>query len=405
MLLTVAEATRRVWATVRPLPPERVPLTAAAGRTLHAPLAADRPFPPFDRVTMDGVALAFAAVAAGQRVFDLEATQFAGQPPHVLQVPTAAVEIMTGAVLPLGTDTVVRYEDLDLTTTAAGRRCATVRVPPPAAGHNVHRRGSDCPAATPLLLPGTRLGAAELAVAATVGATQVLVGRQPRVAVVSTGDELVPVAQVPLPHQIRQSNALMLAAAARADGATATLVHLPDEAAALRATLPGLLADFDAVLLSGGVSKGQADLLPAALRAAGATEVFHEVSQRPGKPLWFGQQPGGAVVFGLPGNPVSTFVGYHRYAAPWLRAVQQPAPQLPAPTFVVLAADVHFRPALTYFLLVRVESAADGRQYAHPVFPNSSGDLTSLLPAHGFVELPADRDFFAAGEVWPFTRC
>jgi molybdopterin molybdotransferase len=196
----------------------------------------------------------------------------------------------------------------------------------------------------------------------------------------------------------------MLAAAVRETGATVSLFHLPDDPAALRAELPALLTGFDLLLLSGGVSKGKADFLPAALRAAGAEEIFHEVSQRPGKPLWFGQKPGGAVVMGLPGNPVSTFVTYHRYAAPWLRAVQQPVPAPPALPFAVLATDVRFKPALTYFLLVRLESTPDGRLLAHPVYPNSSGDMTSLLPAHGFLELPAERDFFVQGEVWPLWR-
>ncbi len=408
-MLTVEEAARRVAATAHPLPTEVVPLAEAAGRVLRETLRADRPFPPFDRVTMDGLALAYAALAVGQTAFVVEATQLAGQPPAPLRDPTAAIEIMTGAALPPGTDTVIRYEDLDFNDDpTTNRRIATVRVLPPAVGHNVHPRGSDCPAGTPLLLAGTVLGAPELAVAATVGAATLTVSCRPRVAVVSTGDELVPVEAAPLPHQIRRSNAVLLAVAATEAGADVRTFHFPDDPAALRAGLPALLTTFDAVLLSGGVSKGKADYLPAALREAGAEELFHEVSQRPGKPLWFGRKPGGAVVFGLPGNPVSTFVTYHRYAAPWLRAVQQPdGPTSPVPIeslFATLAAEVSFKPALTYFLLVRLEVAPDGRLLAHPVYPNSSGDMTSLLPAHGFLELPLDRDFFVANEAWPLWR-
>ncbi|KAA9327547.1 molybdopterin molybdotransferase MoeA [Hymenobacter busanensis] len=403
-MISVAEATRLVFSTVGPLPAETVALPQAAGRVLREPLHADRDFPPFDRVAMDGIALRFAALEAGQRAFSIARTQLAGQPPLPLEEPQAAVEIMTGAALPAGTDTVIRYEDL-VFTSEAGRRVAAVQVLPPAPGHNVHRRATDRRQGDLLLPAGTLLGPAELGVAATIGAGLVTVARRPRVAVVSTGDELVPIDQTPLPHQIRRSNGLMLQAAAQQAGAVAELFHFDDDPAALRQGLPPLLREFDAVLLSGGVSKGQADFLPAALQDAGAEQLFHEVRQRPGKPFWFGRHPAGAVVFALPGNPVSTFVNYYRYAAPWLRAVQQPAlPMLPV-FHAVLATDVVFRPALTHFLLVRLVSAPDGRLLAYPLDrTQNSGDLASLLLADGFVELPAERETFAVGEAVPVWR-
>lgn len=403
-MISVAEATRLVQATASPLPAETVLLTEATGRVLRQPVYADRDFPPFDRVTMDGIALRHAATAAGQTRFVLERTQFAGQPPAPLQDPAAAVEIMTGAVLPPGTDAVVRYEDLLIEDGPDGRRVATVRVPPPQPGHNVHRRGSDRPAGDLLLPAGTVLGPAEIAVAATVGAATLLVTRRPRVAVVSTGDELVDIGEAPAAHQIRRSNAYMLLAAVRGAGAEGQVFHFDDDLASLQAGLPPLLRGFDAVLLSGGVSKGRADFLPQALQDAGAERIFHEVRQRPGKPFWFGRYPGGAVVFALPGNPVSTFINYYRYAAPWLRAVQLPAPQFPAPEPAALVTAVTFRPPLTHFLLVSLEPGPDGRLRARPERAHGSGDLASLLPSDGFVELPAERDTFAAGEVLPVWR-
>ncbi|MCC3159812.1 molybdopterin molybdotransferase MoeA [Hymenobacter sp. 15J16-1T3B] len=403
-MITVDEATRLIQATAAPLPAERVLLTEAAGRVLRAPVHADRDFPPFDRVTMDGLALRYAAVASGQTQFVLESTQFAGQAPVPLRDATAAIEIMTGAVLPPGTDTVVRYEDVRIEEHAAGRRVATLDGPPPAAGHNVHRRGSDRLAGNLLLPAGTVLGPAELAVAATVGAVTLTVARRPRVAVVSTGDELVDISEQPAAHQIRRSNAYMLLAAVQQAGAEGTILHFDDDPAALHAGLPPLLTGYDAVLLSGGVSKGKADYLPQALQQAGAVQLFHEVQQRPGKPFWFGRHPAGAVVFALPGNPVSTFVNYYRYAAPWLRAVQLPAPQFAAPERAALAADVTFKPRLTHFLLVSLVPSPDGRLLARPERAHGSGDLASLLPSDGFVELPAERDSFAAGEVLPVWR-
>ncbi|AYA36129.1 molybdopterin molybdenumtransferase MoeA [Hymenobacter oligotrophus] len=403
-MLSVDEATRLVQGTAQPLPTETVALAQARGRVLREPLYADRDFPPFDRVAMDGIALSYAAVAAGQQVFEIERTQFAGQAPTPLLNPQAAIEIMTGAAMPPGTDAVVRYEDLLIAEHAHGRRTATVQVPPTGAGFNVHRRASDRQQGELLLPAGTLLGPAEVAVAATVGAAQLSVSRAPRVAVVSTGDELVEVSEVPLPHQIRRSNAQMLQAAAQQAGATAEAFHFNDDLDTLRAGLPALLQQFDAVLLSGGVSKGKADYLPQALRECGAEQIFHEVQQRPGKPFWFGRHPQGAVVFALPGNPVSTFVNYFRYAAPWLRAVQLPEPAFAAPTYAVLATDVVFKPRLTHFLLVSLQSTPTGQLLAHPERAHGSGDLASLLPSDGFLELPAEREQFAAGKVLPVWR-
>ena len=396
-MLSVADAYRLVLATARPLPPEIVPLAAAAGRVLRQALVADRDFPPYNRVTMDGIALRYSSLEAGQTTFRIERTQLAGAIPQPLSDPRAAVEIMTGAALPPGTDTVVRYEDLDFSPNAP--RQATVRVAPPRPGHNVHAQGHDQPAGAPLLAPGRVLSSAEIAVAATVGAATLAVARRPRLAVVSTGDEIVPVAATPRPHQIRRSNAHMLQAALALDGAESTIFHFNDDLATLKTELPPLLAGFDAVLLSGGVSKGQADFLPRALRELGTTEIFHRVAQRPGQPFWFGQQPGGAVVFALPGNPVATFAGYYRYVRDWLRQSQGVGPA-PRPC-AVLTEPVEFKPALTYFLAVRLEPAPDGRLLAYPTPTAGSGDLAGLLAADGLLELPPTATHFAAGTAWP----
>ncbi|WP_254244787.1 molybdopterin molybdotransferase MoeA [Hymenobacter sp. BRD67] len=210
-MLSVENAYCQVLATASLLPTETVPLAEAVGRVLRQTITADRDFPPYDRVTMDGIAVRHAALAAGQRVFPIERTQLAGAVPEPLLNPRAAVEIMTGAALPPGTDTVIRYEDLDFGDEPT--RQATLRAALPSQGHNVHRQGSDQVAGTLLLAPGTVLSPAELAVAATVGAGRLTVTRRPRLAVVSTGDELVALGQTPLPHQIRRSNAPMLQAA------------------------------------------------------------------------------------------------------------------------------------------------------------------------------------------------
>ncbi|HEX8424976.1 molybdopterin molybdotransferase MoeA [Hymenobacter sp.] len=405
-MLSVEEATRRVAATIRPLPPEFLALPLAAGRILREDLHADRDFPPFNRVAMDGIAVRFAAFETGLTEFRIERTQFAGQVPTPLLDPHAATEIMTGAMLPEGTDTVIRYEDLTFRTDeATGHRFATVQALPPQAGHNVHPRAADRHQGDLLLPAGTHLGAAELAVAATIGATTVAVTRLPRVAVVSTGDELVPIAERPLPHQIRRSNALMLQAAAEQAGAITQTFHFNDDVAVLQESLPALLAEFDAVILSGGVSKGKADFLPEVLRELGVEQIFHEVQQRPGKPFWFGEKPGGAVVFALPGNPVSTFVNFYRYARPWLLGVQQSTTSFETGSIpAVLATEVSFRPKLTHFLLVRLEYSSSGQLLAHPERAGGSGDLASLLTSNAFLELPPEQELFPAGTILPAWR-
>jgi len=403
-MLSVAEAFARVLATARPLATETIPLAHAAGRVLAETLTADRDFPPFNRVAMDGIAVVHAHWAGGQTEFAIEHTQYAGAPPRPLQNPQAAVEVMTGAVLPPGTDAVIRYEDVLL----ADNR-ATIQIPPPAApGVNIHRQAADRRWGDVLLTPGTRLGPAELAAAATVGAAEITVIRAARVAVVSTGDELVGVAETPLPHQIRRSNAYALQALLAAAGASVSLFHLTDELAALREGLSTILnAGFDAVVLSGAVSKGRADHLPTLLRELGVVEVFHEVNQRPGKPMWFGARPAGPVVFGLPGNPLSTFLTACRYVRPWLRASQHPvggtnatAPdEAPAPAR--LTVDIHFKPNLTHFVPVRLTVDAAGGRLVTPLRVGGSGDLMGLVGATAFLELPPELAVFPAGSVWP----
>ena len=346
-MISVAEASRLVATTIQPLGVEYLSLTLAAGRVLREDLRADRDFPPFNRVAMDGIALRYEALAAGQTEFRIVATQFAGQPPVVAADARAAVEIMTGAMLPEDLDTVIRYEDLRFRTDEAGQRYATVQTPPSRAGHNVHARAADRHQGALLVPAGTRLEPAEMAVAATIGAATVAVTRRPRVAVVSTGDELVPITETPAAHQIRRSNGLMLQAAAETAGALTEAFHFDDDPVALRQGLPALLSGFDAVVMSGGVSMGKADFLPGVLRGLGVEQLFHEVKQRPGKPFWFGRLAGGAVVFALPGNPVSSFVNFYRYARPWLQAMQQPAGAAVGPATVpaVLTTSVDFKPA------------------------------------------------------------
>lgn len=401
-MLSVSEAFAITQQHKLALPTERVSLDDALGCVLREPVYADRDFPPFDRVAMDGIGIRFADFASGVQSFQVAGMQRAGQVQQTLTESGACLEVMTGAMLPVGADTVIRYEDS--TTQDGVTRITTDDIRP---GQHVHHRATDRRAGDELLPVGTRLGPSELAVAASVGHVSLMVTVLPRVALVSTGDELVDVADTPLLHQIRRSNTYMLRAALASLGIAATLHHIIDDEAILAERLTVLLADNDVLILSGGVSAGKADFVPDVLARLGVQKQFHKVEQRPGKPMWFGTTSDkglAGTVFALPGNPVSTVLCAHRYVLPYLRASLGLPPD--RPTHAQLAAPVTFRPAVTYFLPVRLTSEPDGRLLAHPLPGSGSADFANLLDSDGFMELPADRSDFGVGEafrVWLST--
>jgi molybdopterin molybdotransferase len=392
-MLSVADAFVITQQHLLTLPAESIPVTEATGRVLREAVRADRDFPPFDRIAMDGIGISFAAYASSQRTFPIIGRQFAGQPQQILTDPTACLEVMTGAMLPLGVDTVIRYEDV---TIADGQ--ATITLNDIEQGQHIHRRATDRQAGDELVHVGMLLGPSAIAVATSVGQAMLSVTALPRVALISTGDELVDVDETPLPYQIRRSNTYMLRAALLSLGITATLHHIIDDEEVLADNLAKLLEENDLLILSGGVSAGKADFVPAVLAQLGVQKQFHQIAQRPGKPLWFGTTSQ-KTVFALPGNPVSTVLCAYRYVIPYLRAslgLVRAAPQ-----YAQLAKPITFRPEITYFLPVRLTSEPDGRTLANPLPGSGSADFANLLDADAFMELPADRSEFDAGEAFP----
>ncbi|MCX6215588.1 molybdopterin molybdotransferase MoeA [Spirosoma sp.] len=391
-MISVADAFAITQQHLMTLPAETVPLPLANGRVLREAVRADRDFPPFDRVAMDGIAIRFADYSAGQRTFTVTGIQRAGQPQQTLSEANSCLEIMTGAMLSTGADTVIRYEDVDITDGQA-----TITIDDVQPGQHIHPQATDRQTGDELLSPGMRLGPSELAVAASVGQITVRVTTLPRVALISTGDELVDIADTPLPYQIRRSNTYMLRAALGSLGIDASLHHIIDDETILANQIDGLLAANDVLILSGGVSAGKADFVPAVLAQLGVQKHFHKIEQRPGKPLWFGTTPT-KTVFALPGNPVSTVLCAYRYVLPYLRASL--GLQTQATHYAQLAEQVVFKPAITYFLPVRLTSEPDGRTLAHPLPGSGSADSANLLAADAFIELPADRTEFGAGEAY-----
>ncbi|WP_405236588.1 molybdopterin molybdotransferase MoeA [Lentisalinibacter orientalis] len=386
-MITVGEAWQRIEDALPDYGVEDIAVEEAAGRVLRSSVCAERDQPPFDRVMMDGIALRH----TGARHLRVQATQHAGDPPLELADDTACIEIMTGAALPSGADTVIPVERVRITDGTAELEEGYEPEP----GQFIHRRGSDHVAGTGLLEPGCVLGAPEVAVLAAQGLATVGVGRRPPAAVVSTGNELVSAGAPVAAHEIRLSNGpAILSSLLRHGHAGSRHVHLRDEPQLMRERLAALLDEYPLLLLSGGVSKGKADYVPGILAELGVEVIFHRVSQRPGKPMWFGAR-GGTLVFALPGNPVSALVCFRRYVLPaLLRGAGHTGPTVET---AVLGADYAFRPPLTCFLPVRAETDADGSLVAMPAPTNTSGDFTALAGTTGFVELDRDRERFAAG--------
>ena len=387
----------------------QVPLLESLGLILVENIIADRDFPPFDRVAMDGVAVQNQAPpaprgGAGTLLSDsvapllgaggaiVESTQYAGEPQKSLQNSQNCIEVMTGAVLPLGCDTVIRYEDVEIQE-IDGVKYAKIIIPfsEIKVGQNIHPQGSDRKAGDVLLTKGLKISPPEIAVMASVGKDKVLVENPPRVAVISTGDELVEITVNPQPYQIRMSNSYMLAGAMAQIGIKANLFHLTDDKALIFSKLQEILLNHDVVLLSGGVSAGKKDFIPDILTNLGIKKLFHKVAQKPGKPFWFGKSEEGKTVFALPGNPVSTFLCFCKYF------LNQKEEQ------VILDKAVFFKPNVAYFVPVKTYFQ-NGKMMATPFEGSGSADFANLTDCDGFVELPADNQEFKAGDVFGFVR-
>ena len=397
-MITTAEATRAILAAVNPLESENVTLEQATGRVLAQRVSAERDQPPFDRVTMDGIAIAYAEFAKGTRSYPVQSMQAAGDPAQTLETGNA-IEIMTGASLPDGADCIVPVERItvnDLGAHVEANYEASER-------QFIHARGSDHAKGTGLLSPGTRVSPMDIAIIASCGLAEVSVAKKPRVSVISTGNELVAAGNVIEPHQIRMSNGPALVAMLESNGFNnAEHDHLADEPEVLKERIASHLELSDVLVLSGGVSMGKADYVPEVLAELGVKVAFHKVSQRPGKPMWFGIGPNGQAVFALPGNPVSALVCSRQYVIPALRQMSGMAAA--APQFASLTTDVSFKPKLTNFLPVKLISNAAGQVLAMPVHTNTSGDFAALSGTDGYVELALEETDFKSGTAVPLRR-
>lgn len=391
-MISSEEALKIILSSTLNFGTEEILFLDALGRVLKEDVLADRDFPPFDRVSMDGIAINFTAFDKEKKSFAIEGIQAAGSKQLTLQKQANCLEVMTGAILPKNTNTVIRYEDLTIEN-----GMATININEVCENQNIHPKGKDRQQDDLLLRKNTIISGAEIGILATVGKAIVTVAKQPKVMIISTGDELVEVSEKPSDYQIRRSNVYTLVSLLKRLGIYADNDHIPDDQAALKTKIQHYLEQYDVLLFSGAVSKGKFDFLPLVLEELEVEKLFHRVAQRPGKPFFFGKKDK-KIVFAFPGNPVSTFVGCMKYFYPWY----QKCMQIPYnhQGKAILGDDFSFKLPLTYFLQVKLD-VDGGLKIAKPVVGNGSGDLANLADVDGFLELPADKAEFKAGETYP----
>ena len=393
-LIEPLEARRLVLERATPLGAEPVPLRAALGRVLAADVESPHPVPGFDNSSMDGFAVravdTLGASAAAPVALRLADESRAGRPAQSSLDRGQAIAISTGAMVPDGADSVVRVED---TSTRNGRVEVSVEVEP---GNNVRRSGDDIKPGAPVLRRGTTIGAAELGVLASVGTAEVSCARRPRTRVLTTGDELLEPGDAMRPGGVRNSNAYSIPALALGAGAEVVAVEtVRDDPAATRTAIEAAL-QADVAVISGGVSVGQHDLVKAALDALGVEQVFWRVALKPGKPTWFGMAPGGALVFGLPGNPVSAMVTFLLFVRPAIRALLG-AGQRTERVFAILDENLPKPPGRAHAVRCSLELRDDG-WHARPTGDQDSHVLTSMLGADALAIVPTEGDAPLAGE-------
>jgi molybdopterin molybdotransferase len=396
-MISSEQALRKVWMSAAPLSVEKVALTDAVGRVLCKTLRTDRPVPSFDRVMMDGIAIRLSSWNKGQRAFPLAGIQAAGARPLRLKDGGSAIEVMTGAVLPAGTDCVIPYERLSIQErTAVIQEGLSLKK-----WQSVHRRGSDSGKGKVALRKGTCLKAPDIAVAASVGAAKLPVYRRPNISVLATGDELVMPGRSVKDYQMYLSNPYGLCAALSAYGfENAQFVHCGDDKKRMRRLIGKALRGCDVLILSGGISKGKYDYVRELLLAEGVKEVFYGVKQRPGKPLWFGRTPAHQLVFALPGNPISVLICCYQYVLPALCAMTGQTCQA---VEAVCASDMmNPSPSLTYAVPVHIKPLP-GRYEVEPVLFANSGDYLALAGTDGFIRIAEGQKRMKKGSSVGFT--
>lgn len=414
-MLTVDEALNKIASHVRPLPVARVPLSEALSCLLAEDVASDIDSPSHDKSVVDGYAVRsvdFARSARGEAAEPVELAVLeevtAGQMPQRSLASGYATRIMTGAPIPHGADAVVMVEQTShAEEPGSSMGVVTFHTDQITAGQNIKRRATSIRTGQVVLRAGATIRATEIGLLAEVGRPGVAIVSRPRVAVLSTGNELVAAELLPAAGQIRNSNGPMLLAAARSAGAAPIDLGIGrDDVDALRRLIEQGL-EQDVLLLSGGVSAGKLDLVPGVLKELGVREVFHKVSVKPGKPLWFGVAGGGdtadCLVFGLPGNPVSSLVGFELFVRPVLAALAGHPWQPPATVTAELVQAFTTHGNRSTYFPARLDESGE-RPTVELLAWQGSGDLRTITEANCLAIFAPGETEYAAGASIPVMR-
>ena len=401
-MLSVDQAHEAVFKYAKPLAPTEIEIDQALGSVLATNITSDVDSPPHDKSIVDGYAVQSGDVAEANRELIVLEEVTAGRLPTQTVTAGTCTRIMTGAAIPDGADAVVMFEK---TQPLADDRVQILDSEYPT-GQNIMRRGASLRMGEVVLAKGQRLRPIDIGLLAEVGQALVPVVRTPQVAILATGDELVPIDTSPGPAQIRNSNGSLLTALVQQAGATPLALGIArDEPTALRESIErGLQADV--LLLSGGVSAGVLDLVPAVLRELGVQQVFHRVKVKPGKPLWFGvyeTDDRRCLVFGLPGNPLSGLVSCELFVKPALNVLGGGPPALPRLTLATLTQEFRQR-GERYAYSPAVLAQGDNGDEVATVRWSGSADMRGFAAANALAIFPPGERIFQRGEkvnVWP----
>lgn len=368
-----------------------MPIDKCRAMILARSIFADRDQPATDRSAMDGIAISFTAWARGQRIFSIAGMQQAGIAQKTLKRLDHCFEIMTGAVIPKHCDCVVPIEQIGIHQKQAMIDSASKL----SRLQYIRRQGKEYKKGDCLIKSGVKINSTHMAVVAAVGKSKVKVF-SPKIAIIGTGDELVTIEKKPKSYQVRQSNVFALKAICETHGFdNLTVLHLNDHRTELKKNLRRIVSIYDVIVLSGGVSMGKFDFIPEVLNDLGARTVFHRVYQKPGHPLLFARTPSGKVIFGLPGNPVSTMVCAVRYVVPYLYKICGADIK---PMLVRLSQPVQQNLTRTLFLPVIL----DFQHTAKLVSFSGSGDYGALTRSDGFIEIPSGQKSLKQGTAVDF---
>ncbi len=407
-MLSVSQALQLILESVSPLTPQETALSDALGAVVAGDVLSSIDSPPFDKSMMDGYAIRTVDVDRAGIKLRVVGELTAGRVDERGIGHGEAIRIMTGAPIPAGADAVVRLEETDFD---AATQTATIQRAAPSPDANIIRRGTAMRVGERVVPAGRMIRPQEIAVLAELGHARLMCYLQPSLAVLATGDELVPVDQTPGPGQIRNSNGCMLIAQATRRGCRSRDLGIardePEHLTSL--VLEGLQSDI--LCLSGGVSAGKLDLVPKVLQECGVTQMFHKAELKPGKPIWFGRLDSERssdgkphFVFGLPGNPVSSMVCFELFVRTAINVLAGIEPQLPQPVRARMSVErPHSDDRPTYFPS-RLEWTADGPRVA-PVNWKGSSDIRSTVEADAMVLFPAGERLYSVGDevdVYPW---